>query len=140
MRAAVVAVSLIASAARAGSASLPHVRMNDQPAAFPQARMNDLPGAVSAREPLAFSGQIHFAPRHRADLPLLGPQPTLPPSPGFSIGPLHAEGFSREVGKNGRVRFKPHYRLEGVSVLGGSIGGSVSTRGGMLTLNWHTGG
>jgi hypothetical protein len=38
------------------------------------------------------------------------------------------------------MRFKPHYRLEGVSLLGGSVGGSVDTRGGMLTLNWHTGG
>jgi hypothetical protein len=92
----------------------------------------------SIARPLDFSTHAPLARYNRADVPLLGPERAPPSSAGFSIGPLRAEGFTNEIGKGGRVRFRPHYRLEGVSVLGGSIGGSLDTRGGMLTLNWKT--
>jgi hypothetical protein len=98
------------------------------------------PGFGSSIEgPLNISDRPRFIERRRADLPLLGPDIPPPPSSGFSLGPLRAEGFTSTAGKNGRVRVKPHIRLEGVSVLGGSVGGSLDTRGGMLTLNWQTG-
>ncbi|MFL5240173.1 MAG: hypothetical protein ACJ8EL_21765 [Rhizomicrobium sp.] len=163
MRAAVAGVvSLIASAAQAAAASLPPPNSSDLPpalAAHVSPALHELPVAheplpareplpaheppvarelPATHEPLALSDQMHFTMRRRANLPLLGPQPTPPPSPGFSIGPIRAEGFSAQMGKNGKMRFKPHYRLDGVSVLGGSIGGSLDTRGGMVTLNWHT--
>jgi hypothetical protein len=92
-----------------------------------------------AAHPLEFSGAGQFAVRHRPDEPLLGPEPASPPSAGWSIGPIRAEGFTGQMGKGGKARFRPHYRLEGVTVLGGSVGGSVDTRGGMVTLNWQTG-
>jgi len=163
MRAAVAGVvSLIASAAQAGPASLPPTNSSDLPpalAAHVSGGLHKLPVAheplpareplpaheplvarelPATHEPLALPDQMHFTMRHRADLPLLGPQPTPPPSPGFSIGPIRAEGFSAQLGKNGKLRFKPHYRLDGVSVFGGSIGGSIDTRGGIVTLNWKT--
>jgi hypothetical protein len=56
---------------------------------------------------------------------------------GFSVGPIRADSITR-FSRNGKARLSPHYSLEGVTVLGGSIGGSVDGRGGMLTLNWHT--
>lgn len=58
-----------------------------------------------------------------------------PSGRGFSIGPFEADGTT-EVGLGRRGGFKPHYRLEGVSVIGGSIGGSVDGRGAMLSLRW----
>jgi hypothetical protein len=157
MRAAVAGVvSLIASAAQAAAASLPPPNSSDLPPALaahvspalhelPVVReplpAHELPVArelPATHEPLALSDQMHFTMRHRADLPLLGPQPQPPPSRGFSIGPIRAEGFSAQMGKNGKMRFKPHYHLDGISVLGGSIGGSIDTRGGIVTLNWKT--
>ena len=87
---------------------------------------------VSERTP---PGMGH--PRER--LPLLGPPPTMPggATSGFSIGPIRADSITR-FSHTGKARLSPHYRLDGVSVFGGTIGGSVDGRGGMLTLNWHT--
>src|SRR6478736_2644344 len=97
MRAAVAGVvSLIASAAQAAAASLPPSNSSDLPIALAAhvspalhelSIVHELP---ATHEPLALSDQMHFTLRHRADLPLLGPQPTPPPSPGFSIGPIRA--------------------------------------------------
>jgi hypothetical protein len=89
---------------------------------------------------LSIPDQPRFAHReHDADLPLLGREMPQPASAEFSIGPFHAEGMSEEAGRGRRARLAPHYRLDGVSVLGGSVGGSLDGRGGMLTLDWHTG-
>ena len=49
---------------------------------------------------------------------------------GISFGPIHAES---EV-VNGRRHVR--YRLDGPTLLGGDIGGSVSRHGAMLTLHW----
>lgn len=77
--------------------------------------------------------------RARADSVLLDGDTTrvhyTPSRRGFSIGPFHADG-TEEVGLGRRGGFKPHYRLEGVSVMGGSVGGSVDGRGAMLSLHW----
>jgi hypothetical protein len=95
----------------------------------------------SAPEPgLALSNQHAFVP-HRPgdDPPLLGPERAPPASAasGFSIGPFRAEmGTSARPGH--RARLSPHYRLEGVSVLGGSVGGTIGRGGGMITLQWRT--
>jgi hypothetical protein len=51
-------------------------------------------------------------------------------SSGISLGPIHAE--SEAI--NGHRRM--HYRVEGLSLFGGDIGGSVGRGGGMLTLHW----
>jgi hypothetical protein len=60
----------------------------------------------------------------------------IPSDQGFGIGPIRADsadtsGFGRRHGP------KPRYRLEGVSVFGGSIGGSIDGRGAMLSLHWR---
>jgi hypothetical protein len=84
----------------------------------------------------------HFARHARTDdLPLLGPDrgPPFAQSQGFSIGPFHAEAVTRYGSRGRREHLAPHYRLEGVSVLGGAIGGSVDGRGGMVTLQWQLG-
>ena len=49
---------------------------------------------------------------------------------GMSFGPIQAE--SETV--NGHRRM--HYRVEGLSLFGGDVGGSVGGRGAMLTLHW----
>jgi hypothetical protein len=95
----------------------------------------------SAPEPrLAIPSQRAFAPQRPGDdLPLLGPERTPPASAesGFSIGPFRAEaGTSFRPGH--RSRLSPHYRLDGVSVLGGSVGGTIGKGGGMITLQWQT--
>jgi len=95
----------------------------------------------SAPEPgLALSSQHAFEPRRPGDdPPLLGPERPPPASAasGFSIGPFRAEmGTSARPGR--RARLSPHYRLEGVSVLGGSVGGTIGRGGGMITLQWRT--
>ncbi|HEY1837733.1 MAG TPA: hypothetical protein VGG36_08765 [Rhizomicrobium sp.] len=58
-----------------------------------------------------------------------------PSQRGFGIGPLRADGTD-SGGLGRRHGLKPHYRLEGVRLLGGSIGGSIDGRGAMLSLHW----
>jgi hypothetical protein len=100
------------------------------------------PSALSASPRIEIPDHPHFA-RHvpTEDLPLLGPDRGLPfaQNRGFSIGPFHAEAMTNYSGRGRRQRLTPHYRLEGMTVLGGAIGGSVDGRGGMVTLEWHTG-
>ena len=99
------------------------------------------PASVTASPRLEIPEQPPFA-RHvpSEDLPLLGPDRGLPfaANRGFSIGPFHAEAVTRYGGRGRRQHLASHYRLEGVTVLGGAIGGSVDGRGGMVTLEWHT--
>ncbi len=49
---------------------------------------------------------------------------------GLSFGPIHAE--SETINGHRRV----HYRVEGLSLFGGDVGGSVGRGGAMLTLHW----
>jgi hypothetical protein len=58
-----------------------------------------------------------------------------PSQRGFGIGPIRADGADSD-GLGRRHGPRPRYRLEGVSVLGGSIGGSIDGRGAMLNLHW----
>jgi hypothetical protein len=78
-------------------------------------------------------------PRPHENLPLLGPQRPMPTASnsGFSIGPFHADTITR-YSRSGKAHLAPHYSVSGMTLLGGTIGGSVDGRGGMLTLNWHT--
>lgn len=96
---------------------------------------------LSTPEPgLALSSRHAFVPQRPGDNPpLLGPERAPPASAatGFSIGPFHAEAET-SVRPGRRARLSPHYRLEGVSILGGSVGGSIGRGGGMLTLQWRT--
>lgn len=55
--------------------------------------------------------------------------------PGISLGPLRTE-FG---GITGRHLHLATVRLEGISVLGGSIGGSIDSRSARITLSWPTG-
>jgi hypothetical protein len=99
------------------------------------------PSNVAASPRLEIPDRPHFA-HHvpTGDLPLLGPERALPfaQTQGFSIGPFRAEAVTRYGGRGRRAHLAPHYRLEGLTVLGGAIGGSVDGRGGMVTLEWHT--
>jgi hypothetical protein len=96
-------------------------------------------GAASPK--LELPDRPHFG-RHvvTEDPPLLGPEHSVPSAqnPGLSIGPFRAEAVTRYGGRGRRSHMAPHYRLEGVTLLGGAIGGSVDGRGGMVTLEWHT--
>jgi hypothetical protein len=53
---------------------------------------------------------------------------------GMSFGPIHAE--SETINGHRRV----HYRVEGLTLFGGDIGGSVGKGGAMLTLHWASSG
>ena len=53
----------------------------------------------------------------------------------INLGPLHTE-FG---GMTGRHMHVATVKLEGVSVFGGSIGGSIDSRSARITLSWHTG-
>lgn len=55
--------------------------------------------------------------------------------PGVSIGPLHAD-FG---GTTGGHMHLATVKLEGVSVFGGSVGGSIDSRSARITLSWPTG-
>lgn len=65
------------------------------------------------------TARVHYTPSQR----------------GFGIGPIRADGADSD-GLGRRHGPRPHYRLDGVRVLGGSIGGSVDGRGAMLSLHW----
>lgn len=54
--------------------------------------------------------------------------------PSINLGPLHTE-FG---GTTGRHMNLATMKLEGVSVFGGSIGGSISSRSARITLSWPT--
>jgi hypothetical protein len=97
--------------------------------------------APEAKSFLALPDQPRFArPPRAAEAPLLGPEREAPSAAaGISIGPFRAVGITNDFGRGRHPHPTPHYRLEGVSVLGGAVGGSVDGRGGMVTLEWHTG-
>ena len=108
----------------------------------PVHRLNGL-GAQLVRqdEPrLRMPGEAAYAP-HRGSpeengfiLGLQNGQQDMRVAPGISFGPIHAES---EV-INGRRHVR--YRLDGQTLLGADIGGSVSRHGAMLTLHWRSSG
>ena len=55
---------------------------------------------------------------------------------GVSFGPIHAEAVTddRPGGKHKTVM---QYRVDGMQVFGGSVGGHLGGHGAMLTLHWH---
>ncbi|HEX3430667.1 MAG TPA: hypothetical protein VHT03_07255 [Rhizomicrobium sp.] len=53
---------------------------------------------------------------------------------GINLGPLHTQ-FG---GTTGRHLHVATVKLEGVSVFGGSIGGSIDSRSARITLSWPT--
>ncbi len=100
-----------------------------------------LPEAAPARPLAGLSEHTPFAAVRRPhDLPLLGPERPLPASApaGIHIGPFHAEAVTK-YSRSGRARMVPQYRMDGLTVLGGDIGGSFDGRGGMVTLHWRLG-
>lgn len=56
---------------------------------------------------------------------------------GFFIEPLPVE--TTDDPRTGRRHHVLQYRVDGVSVLGGSVGGSLGKPGTMLTLRWPSG-
>jgi hypothetical protein len=53
---------------------------------------------------------------------------------GLSIGPLKLESRTEMIGR--KVHRVAHLRLDGVSILGASVGGSVDGRGATVSLHW----
>jgi hypothetical protein len=150
MRAAVSVVPVLAIVVAAHAASFDRLTA-DHNRFDPSTVERTLPSAVmpsshvrefeapTTRAPLAFSDHPTFAATHRPDLPLLAPAPAAPSSgSGFAIGPIRAEMIAKTSPRTGRVSYKPHYSLNGVTLFGGAIGGSLDTRGGMVTLQWKT--
>src|ERR1041385_3927036 len=77
--------------------------------------------AAPDRPLVGLSERTPFTAVRRPDsLPLLGPERPLPGAgaSGFSIGPLHADAVTRFSGRSGKAHLVPHYRLEGIMVLG----------------------
>jgi hypothetical protein len=97
------------------------------------------PSGITLPSQAALDGRYALA-RARADYsPLLDEYPSrfhyTPSDNGFGIGPIRADG-NETVGLGRRGGPKPRYRLEGMSVLGGSVGGTIDGRGAMLALHW----
>ncbi|HEX3673991.1 MAG TPA: hypothetical protein VHU87_06930 [Rhizomicrobium sp.] len=64
-----------------------------------------------------------------------------PPSGNLSLGPIHAEAVTDcEPGiRSGRHRTVMQYRLDGVHMFGGNVGGSLGGRAAVLSLHWPSG-
>lgn len=81
-----------------------------------------------------------FQPRYAeppSEAPIL-PQARDAPTPfgarGLSIGPFRLDSQSESTGR--KQRHVARIRLDGVSFLGASIGGSVDGRGATVSLHW----
>jgi hypothetical protein len=72
---------------------------------------------------------------HSTHNPAYSPAAETAPSNGIVFG---LEGTTR-AGDPRHVRHVLQYRLEGVSIMGGSVGGSLNGRGGVLQLQWPVG-
>jgi hypothetical protein len=82
----------------------------------------------------------HYAARsEKADWPLLGRDAArahfTQADSGFSIGPFHAEA-GKTMGLGRKPHMAPHYRIEGLRVMGGTVGGTIDGRGALFTLHW----
>jgi hypothetical protein len=79
-----------------------------------------------------------FATRGNGDPMLIGSRANITaPQTGFSIESVRIE--TSDDPRPGRHRQTLQYRLQGVSVLGGSIGGSLGSGAPVLSLHWPTG-
>jgi hypothetical protein len=54
---------------------------------------------------------------------------------GLSLGPFHVGGPG---GMGGRHRHLANFRVDGVTIFGGSVGGSVDGRSAHIVLSWPT--
>lgn len=111
------------------------VRQNAQPA--PSALLPTARETFSRPINLSVAAAIHGSAMERSDERLSAPENSgfaggaeVPPS--INLGPLHTE-FG---GITGRRMNLATMRLDGVSVFGGSIGGSVTSRSARITLSW----
>lgn len=99
------------------------------------------PPVVAVQRPIDLSlpERIHHSASPLAGTEFSSPQfdagQTTLANPGISLGPLRTE-FG---GTTGRHMHLATVRLEGVSVFGGSIGGSIDSRSARVTLSWPTG-
>jgi hypothetical protein len=77
-----------------------------------------------------------LAGRWSPDTALIGSRASAAPAvrTGFFIEPLPVE--TTDDPRTGRRHRVLQYRLDGVSVLGGSVGGSLGKPGAMLSLRW----
>ena len=90
---------------------------------------NDTPRPV-LHMPDVSDGRMRWSRRDQ-DAPLIGHRAEADPaSGGLSFGPVHADS---EV-INGRRRM--HYRVDGLSMAGGDVSGSVSTHAAEVYLRW----
>jgi hypothetical protein len=64
-----------------------------------------------------------------------------PGAPALSFGPISFGSMRTETDSRGMVhRRAPTFQVEGVSLFGSSISGSVDGRSAHITLTWHTSG
>lgn len=81
---------------------------------------------------------VHGSAPQDGDLLIFGlhkaPETDASAASGISFGPIHAE--SETI--NGRRHV--HYHVDGLTLMGGEIGGSVSRHGAILTLHWTSSG
>ena len=93
-------------------------------------------GLVQRDEPRLHIPEVIYGPPAPRDARMLifslhtAEEPEASAAYGISFGPIHAE--SETI--NGRRHV--HYRVDGLTLMGGEIGGSVSRHGAMLTLHW----
>jgi hypothetical protein len=80
-----------------------------------------------------------LAQRERPDAALIVSHAQAPPAArsGFFIEPMPVE--TTDDPRPGRRHRVLQYRLDGVSVLGGSVGGSLGGSGAVLSLHWPSG-
>ncbi|HTQ12969.1 MAG TPA: hypothetical protein VMH86_03765 [Rhizomicrobium sp.] len=96
-------------------------------------------GLPNAPVVLRLPGDVHFG-RHFARPARDSDDPALPDAPvseswtGFRLWPLHAEAASDP--RPGKSRRIVQYRVDGLSLFGGAVGGQLGGRGAMLTLSW----
>jgi len=128
--------SLLAVALAVVTPAIPDAVQLNAPATGPSVPMSR--PAIAKPIDLSVSSTIH-----NPTIPSSGKRPLLAlhdtdhwndgdASPGISLGPLRAE-FG---GVTGRHMHLATMKLEGVSVLGASVGGSVDSRSARITLSW----
>jgi hypothetical protein len=111
------------------------VRQNAQPAL--PASLPVAHETFSRRINLSVAAALHDSAMEQSDERLSAPENSgfaggADVHPSINLGPLHTE-FG---GVTGRRMNLATMRLEGVSVFGGSVGGSISSRSARITLSW----
>ena len=128
----------LVSTLAAASANLPNgVRTDTAPALSPPfvqhapARPINLSVVGAVHAPAIFSSGLSVP----VSVPSAGHWNESASRTSINLGPLHAE-FG---GVTGRHMHLATVRLEGVSVLGANVGGSIDSRSARITLSWPTG-